>query len=88
MTQYEDLPRTVKELSSFCFPIPENALDRGGKLVWVGNDIAFNFGKWRGRLLKDPEVRSYLYWIAQKGDFSDEIKEIVQNVLDGDYPTK
>lgn len=88
LTQYEDLPRTVKELSSFCFPIPENALDRGGKLVWVGNDIAFNFGKWRGRLLKDPEVRSYLYWIAQKGDFSDEIKEIVQNVLDGDYPTK
>lgn len=88
LTEYVDLPRTVKELSSFCFPHPENAVDESGKIIWIGNDAAFNFGKWRGRLLKDPEVRSYLYWIANKGEFSDEVKEIAQDALDGRFPTK
>lgn len=88
LNRYEDLPRTVKELSGFCFPHPENALDSTGKFVWAGSDAAFNFGKWRGRLLKDPEVRSYLHWIANKGDFSDEVKSIAQDALDGQFPVK
>jgi DNA polymerase III subunit epsilon len=88
LTRYTDLPRTVKELSSFCFPVPENALDKTGKIIWVGNEAALNFGKWRGRLLKDPEIRSYLYWIAQKGDFSEEVKEIASEALEGRFPTK
>jgi DNA polymerase III subunit epsilon len=88
LSLYTDLPRTVRELSSFCFPIPENALEKTGKIIWIGNDAALNFGKWRGRLLKDPEVRSYLYWITNKGDFSDEIKEIASEALEGRYPSK
>jgi len=88
LAEYTDLPRTIKELSGFCFPHPENAVDSTGKFVWVGEDAGFNFGKWRGRLLKDPEVRSYLYWMANKGDFSEEVKEIAQDALDGNFPTK
>jgi DNA polymerase III subunit epsilon len=85
--RYPDLPRTVKELSAFCFPHPENAVDETGKFIWIGNDAAFNFGKWRGKLLKDPLVKGYLKWITT-GDFSDEVKEIAEDALMGIYPEK
>jgi DNA polymerase-3 subunit epsilon len=85
---YPDLPRTVKELSAFCFPHPENSVDEKGRFVWVDGEVAFNFGKFRGMLLKDPECRGYLGWMINKGDFSDEVKEIAQAVLDGKPPVK
>jgi len=85
---YPDLPRTVKELSSFCFPHPENSVDEKGRFVWINGKVAFNFGKFRGMLLEDPECRGYLNWMINKGDFSDEVKEIAQDVLDGNPPVK
>ncbi len=88
LQEYTDLPRTVKDLSNFCFPHPENAVDKTGKFVWIENDAAFNFGKWRGRKLNDPEVRGYLSWMANRGDFSDEVKEIASNALSGKFPIK
>lgn len=88
LNEYQDLPRTVKDLSSFCFPHPENAVDKAGKFVWVGKDCAFNFGaKHRGKLLKDPSVRSYLRWMST-ADFADDVMEIVVNALQGIYPEK
>lgn len=87
LTEYEDLPRTVKELSAFCFPHPENAVDQTGKFVWIDKEAAFNFGKWRGKLLRDPQVRGYLSWMAN-GDFSEEVKEIVREALNGNYPVR
>lgn len=85
--RYPDLPRTVKELSAFCFPHPENAVDQTGKFVWVGEDAAFNFGKWRGKLLKDPQVRPYLKWLSG-ADFPDEVKDIAADALMGIFPEK
>lgn len=88
LERYPDLPRTIKELSAFCFPHPENAVDDAGKFVWVGQDAAFNFGKWRGKLLKDPQTRSYLKWMSTVGEFSDEVKEIAGDALLGIFPEK
>jgi len=88
LLRFSNLPRTVKELADFCFPHPINSVDATGKFVWVGEDIGFNFGKWRGKLLKDPQVRGYLHWIANVGDFSEEVKEIAQDALDGVFPEK
>lgn len=88
LLRYPDLPRTVKELSAFCFPHPENAVDKSGKFIWVGEDAAFNFGKWRGKLLKDPQVKHYLRWMASAGDFTDEVKDIAANAAMGLFPKK
>lgn len=87
LKRYPDLPRTVKELSAFCFPHPENAVDSTGKFVWVGQDAAFNFGKWRGKLLKDPQCRPYLKWLSG-ADFPEEVKEIAADALLGIFPEK
>jgi DNA polymerase-3 subunit epsilon len=88
LNRHEDLPRTVKELSSFCFPRNENAVDEQGKFVWIEDEAAFNFGKWRGKKISDPTIRGYLHWMANLGDFSQEVKDIAQNALDGIFPVK
>lgn len=88
LLRHPNLPRTVKELAGFCFPRNENAIDETGKFVWVNGEAAFNFGKWRGKLLKDKAVRGYLHWIANVGEFSEEVKEIAQDALDGIFPEK
>jgi len=88
LLRYNNLPRTIPELSEFCFPHPENAVDKTGKFVWVGLDAAFNFGKWRGRLLKDPACRSYLKWLSMADGFPDEVTEIAENALKGKFPIR
>jgi DNA polymerase-3 subunit epsilon len=88
LLRHSNLPRTVGELSNFCFPRNANAIDQTGKFVWLGEDAAFNFGKWRGKLLKDRAVRGYLHWIANVGEFTPEVKEIAQDALDGIFPVK
>lgn len=87
LLRHSNLPRTVKELSDFCFPRAENGVDRSGKFIWVGNEVAINFGKWRGRKLSDPAVRGYLKWVAG-ADFPDDVKEIAEDAILGIYPTK
>lgn len=88
LLRYPTLPRTVDKLSEVCFPKNENAIDPDGKFVWAGNDPVFNFGKWRGKSLKDPSTRSYLRWVADKGEFSSEVKTIASNALSNIYPEK
>lgn len=88
LLRHTNLPRTVAELAGFCFPRNENSIDETGKFIWVNGEAAFNFGKWRGKLLKDRQVRGYLGWIANVGEFSEEVKEIAQDALDGVFPEK
>lgn len=85
LLRYENLPRSVQELSEFCYPHPVNAVDRKGKFVWLNGVAAFNFGKWRGRLITDPEVRGYLKWMASEIR-EDDVREICENALKGIYP--
>lgn len=88
LLRFPDLPRTVAELSAFCFPHPENSVDSAGRFVWVNGKAAFNFGKWRGKFLQDPQVRHYLRWMVNDGEFSDEVKGICEDVLNGNPPIK
>lgn len=87
LLEYADLPRTVKDLSEFCFPHPENAVDKTGRFIWVGKDAAFNFGKHRGKLLKDPSCRPYIKWLST-ADFPDDVKDIAADALVGIFPEK
>lgn len=86
LLRYDKLPRTIPELSSFCFPRNENAVDAKGQIIWVGNDMAINFGKHRGKLLKDVD-KFYMNWII-KNDFPEEIKIIMKSALDGIFIKK
>ena len=86
LNEHQDLPRTVKELSAFCFPHPTNALDKTGKFVWQGTEAAINFGKHRGKLLRNVD-RGYLKWLTIS-DFPDDVKQIAEDALNGIFPTK
>jgi len=83
---HQDLPRTVKDLSDFCFPHPVNAVDAAGKFIWVGNDCAINFGKHRGKLIKILP-RYYLQWIIDN-DFPEDVKIICRSAIKGVFIQK
>ena len=85
LKEYADLPRTVKELSEYCNPQKIGAVDRGGKIIWQGNEAVLNFGKHKGITLRDVPLK-YLDWLLT-GDFSTDVKIIVQAALNGEFPT-
>ncbi len=80
---YSDLPDSVDELHTFCFPDDPDRYDMDGKLKYVDGELCINFGKNRGRSLKDLAIneKSYLLWILN-GSFSDKVKEAVREVLE------
>jgi len=86
LLRYPNLPRTIPELAGFCWPKLENAVDEKGKIIWAGNDMAINFGKHRGKLLKNLD-RYYMKWIIEN-DFPEEIKIIMKSALDGVFIKK
>ena len=88
LEMYADLPRDVSELCALCYKVEENYIDAEGKFIWSEGEAVCNFGKkHRGRKLKDIAVEApdYLSWIAG-ADFSAEVKEIVINALNGEFP--
>lgn len=88
LAEYADLPRTVKELSEWCFPPVEHAVDKAAKLIWVGNEVALGVGRHTGKLLKTLP-RSYLQWmIKDDNNFSPEVKVIIREALAGRYLTR
>ncbi len=74
INMYDDLPRDVKGLCSFCSMGRENYIDLVGRFVWLGKEASFNFGKHKGRLLREitDEYPDYLGWILGQ-DFSPEV---------------
>ena len=89
MNMYDDLPRDIKGLCSICSVGRENYIDLVGRFVWFGKEASFNFGKHKGRLLREitDEYPDYLEWILGQ-DFSSEVIEIVTNALEGEFPEK
>lgn len=87
LARYDDLPRTVEELEQFGRRIPPGAVDRSGKFVWKGGEVAFSFGKNQGKTLKEVirKDRGYCEWIL-KSDFPDEAKRLVRDALNGKLP--
>jgi DNA polymerase-3 subunit epsilon len=90
LEKHQDLPRDLASLSAMCFSVPDNYVDFDGKFVWLDGEAICNFGKKHsGHRLKDivAEDPGYLQWIAT-ADFSTEVKEIVNNALQGTYPRR
>ncbi len=82
LARYAELPRTVSELHElFCAGIDQD-LDPEGRIRLVNGEPTVNFGKNRGRTLRDMsrEEPGFLRWIL-KGDFSEPVKTIARKYL-------
>ncbi len=82
LERYTELPRSVAELhDQFCAGIDQD-IDPEGRFRLVNGEPTVNFGKNRGRLLKDisREEPGFLRWIL-KGDFSEPVKSVARKYL-------
>ena len=82
LKHYGDIPDSPEKIHEYCFPFDPDAYDSEAKLRYVDNELAINFGKNRGKTLKqlaatDP---SYLTWILN-GNFSEKVKQAVREIL-------
>jgi len=83
-----DLPRDVAALHTFCHPLMRDRIDADGKLVWFKGEACLNFGKYKGKRLCDitSSTPDYIEWVAMKGEFSEEVKQIAFRALRGEFP--
>ncbi len=89
LSTYSDLPNTVEALHDWLHPIDPNRIDADGKLVWRDGVATVAFGSQAGTPLADLAAndRSFLEWVLRK-DFSDKVKAIVRDALDGRFPVR
>lgn len=82
LARYPDIPRSVSQLHElFCAGLDQD-LDPEGRFRLVHGEPTVNFGKNRGRSLREMsrEEPGFLRWIL-KGDFSEPVKEIARRYL-------
>jgi hypothetical protein len=92
LERYEDLPDSVAELAKVGVPAADpDAFDPEGKLKWVGDEVVLNFGKSKGRSLRElvqsDDGRGLLAWILKK-DFPEEVRRAVREALAGRFPLR
>ena len=86
---YKDLPKTVSELHEFTNMQDDRYVTPDRKFFWRHGQAAIGFGKYKGKSLKwiyenDP---NYLGWM-KGGDFADETKKMIADVMEGIFPEK
>jgi DNA polymerase-3 subunit epsilon len=82
LERYTELPRSVAHLHElFCAGIDQD-IDPEGRIRLINGEPTVNFGKNRGRSLRDMsrEEPGFLRWIL-KGDFSEAVKSIAKKYL-------
>ena len=89
LDMYDDLPREVTGLCTVCSGVREDFVDLVGKFVWMDGEASFNFGRHKGRLLRDiyEEYSDYLEWMLGQ-DFSPEVIDIITKALRGEFPER
>jgi len=87
LDRYADLPRNIAALDQYCNPQNPNWVDAAGRLSWNDGEVTINFGKNRGKRLRDlvESDRGFINWLL-KSDFPPDTREIVQNATQGRYP--
>ncbi len=83
------IPDRVEELDALSQRRDDSFIDREGKIIWVGDQAALGFGKYKGTSLSQlaVDVPEYLQWILRK-DFSDDVKDIIRAASEGVFPQK
>ena len=85
--QLYNLPTNTVEIDAYCHEKPRGFIDQEGQFIWKDNIAVLNFGKMKGVSLKDlaDQNQAYLRWMLEQ-TFTDEVKIIVQNALEGRCP--
>lgn len=76
------LPRDLDRLHALCAP---GWYDAEGKLQWRNGDLCISFGQHKDTPLRQIP-KSYLHWIATKGDFSQKVKTTCDAAMRGSFP--
>ncbi len=89
LRKYEDLPKSVDELHTFCSNRRPEWIDTTGKFKWQGDVAIVGFGKNDGTPLRDIAVNNpdFLRWLIN-GSFPYDAIEIAKNALKGKFPEK
>ena len=79
----------LESLQGFGYQKREYFYDKTGKFRWWNGEVHPSFGKYAKYSLRElaHKHRSYLAWML-KSDFSAEVKDLVENALNGNFPTK
>lgn len=92
LLRHTDLPRDVKSLSLWCFPLQGNEIDTNGKFVWIDGVPCITFGKYVKQNGGKPVPMSSVdrnYWkFILDNDFPADCKEIAAAAMMGVYPKK
>tara|TARA_R110000824_G_scaffold167181_6_gene343985 strand:+ start:6097 stop:6852 length:756 start_codon:yes stop_codon:yes gene_type:complete len=80
------LPHSIEEIHRMVNMPTPGFLDSQRKFKWINGQACINFGKFRDHPIKSVE-RDYLEWIL-KSDFTDEVKAITQDALNGKFPVQ
>lgn len=89
IAKYGAEEKGIESLKDFEYERSSNYFDMERKFCWWNGELYPTFGKYgRKKHIKDilKGDRKYLEWILTK-DFSDEIKTLITNVLNGVFPT-
>ena len=83
------LPRSAEGIYDWLNPHDPNRIDADGKLIWRNGVASVAFGAQAGSSLVDLAAndRSFLEWVLRK-DFSEEVKAIVRDALEGRFPVR
>ncbi len=89
LQRYNDLPHDMDALDEYCNPRKPEWVDRAGRLRWVNGEVALNFGRKKGTLLRDMIANDpgFIKWML-RSDFPKDTREIVSKAMQGEYPTQ
>jgi len=88
--RYGDEGKGVVSLRDVDYERSSEYFDKDRKFCWWNGDLYPTFGKYgKKKHLKDlvKADRKYLEWVAG-ADFSDEVKAMVKNALEGQFPVQ
>ncbi len=84
---YDDLPDTVEALADYCSPRKPDWVDRNGRLKWLNGEVALNFGRKKGTLLRTiiEDDSNFVKWLL-RSDFPSDTRDIVEKAQQGIWP--
>jgi DNA polymerase III subunit epsilon len=87
--RYSELPNSIAGLHEFTNKTDDRYVTPDRKFFWRHGQASIGFGKYKGRSLKwiYENDRDYLNWM-KGGDFADETKKMIADVIQGIFPKK